>query len=56
MSELIEGISEQTICPHRFRAGGIEGCTAGMLPPCTECNHPDKKIERVRWSSTSTKD
>ena len=56
MSKLTEGISEQIICPHWFRAGGIEGCTAGKSIPCNECNHPDKRIEKVKWSSISTED
>ena len=56
MSKLMEGISEQITCPHSFRAGGIAGCTVGMSIPCNECNHPDKKIVEVKWSSISTED
>jgi hypothetical protein len=56
MSKVMEGISEQIVCPHWFRGGGIVGCTAGMLSPCSKCNHPDKRIEKVKWSSISTED
>ena len=56
MSKLMKGISEQIICPHWFRVCGIEGCTADRLIPCNECNHPDKRIEKVKWSSISTED
>ena len=49
------GTSEQIVCPHWFRAGGIEGCTCheGNFP-CSECNHPDKRVETVEWSAAST--
>ena len=56
MSKYIEGEFDSIVCPHWFRAGGIEGCTAGMLPPCSECNHPDKRIEKAKWSSILTED
>ena len=56
MNKVIEGISEQISCPHWFRVRDIKGCTAGRLLPCNECNHPDKKIEKVKWSSISTED
>ena len=56
MSKLMKGTSEQIICPHWFRVGGIEGCTAGMSIPCNKCNHPDKRTEKVKWSSISTED
>lgn len=56
MSKVMEGISEHITCPHWFRAGGIEGCTAGRSIPCNECNHPDKRIEKVKWASISTED
>ena len=49
-----EGISEQIFCPHQFRAGGIEGCTAGRKYDCLNCNHPDKRVDKVKWSSAST--
>ena len=53
MSKYMEGEFNTIVCPHWFRAGGIEGCTADMLPPCSKCNHPDKRIEKVKWSSNS---
>ena len=56
MSKYTEGEFDSIVCPHWFRAGGIEGCTAGRLFLCSECNHPDKRIEKVKWSSISTED
>ena len=48
-----EGESEQLYCPHLFRACGIEGCTAGRVFNCSACDHPDRRIEKVKWSAAS---
>lgn len=49
-----EGTSEYLVCPHLFRAGGLEGCTAGRKFDCCNCDHPDKRIEKCKWSAAST--